>query len=448
MDRADVDEVIALDLFRDGVVEPVALDDLAEGLAVLAAQGFAAALEIIDKTLECPAIEMAEGISAAEHGEGLVDGDTSVHRHADEVLHDHIGGEFEDLHRIEAALVGKAGADEAFDEVVDVRRDEDAVTDLVDRVSRASHPLEGARDALGRADHHDGVDVADVDAEFEAGGADHAAQVARLEPVLDLLADVAVERGMVAFDRLCELGQSELQPVGDALGTRAGVGEKQGGAIPLDDPGHVGDDARSGVAGGRVGMLAQRREHLDEGAASRRDLVDDGERSRSAEKGRDRLERRDGGGKTDAAKRRDGCLVRIPETAESLKTLERDTEVGAAFVFGEGMQLVDDDEVAAGEGLAEAGLREENGETLRRRDEDVGWLAALLLPLRRARVAGAEADGDDPVEPETGEGLLEILADVVGEGAQRRDVEAADALGPQAALVMLAGEAVDDAEEA
>ena len=76
------------------------------------------------------------------------------------------------------------------------------------------------------------------------------------------------------------------------------------------------------------------------------------------------------------------------------------------------------------------------------------WLAALLLPLRRARVAGAEADGDDAVEPETGEGLLEILADVVGEGAQRRDVEAADALGPQAALVMLAGESVDDPEEA
>ena len=301
MDRADVDEVIALDLFRDSVVEPVALDDLAEGLAVLAAQGFAAALEIIDETLERLAVELAEGIGASQHGEGLVDGDAAVHRHANEVLHDHVGGEFEDLHRIEAALVGEAGADEAFDEVVDVRRDEDTVADLVDRVSRASHALEGARDALGRADHHDGVDVPDVDAEFEAGGADHGAQVARLEPVLDLLADVAVERGMVAFNRLGERGQGELEPMGDAFGAGPRVREKQGGAIPLDDSGHVGDDARSGVAGRRVGVLPQRRQHLDEGAASRCDFVDDGERSRSTEKGGDRLERCDGGGKTDPA---------------------------------------------------------------------------------------------------------------------------------------------------
>ena len=301
MDRADVDEVIALDLFRDSVVEPVALDDLAEGLAVLAAQGFAAALEVIDETLERLAVELAEGIGASQHGEGLVDGDAAVHRHANEVLHDHVGGEFEDLHRIEAALVGEAGADEAFDKVVDVRRDEDAVADLVDRVSRASHALEGARDALRGRDHHDGVDVADVDPEFEAGGADHGAEVARLEPVLDLLADVAVERGMVAFNRLGERGQGELEPMGDAFGAGPRVREKQGGAIPLDDSGHVGDDARSGVAGRRVGVLPQRRQHLDEGAASGRDLVDDGDRSRSAEKGGDRLERCDSGGKTDPA---------------------------------------------------------------------------------------------------------------------------------------------------
>ena len=344
--------------------------------------------------------------------------------------------------------MGEAGADEAFDEVVDVGRDENAVADLVDRVSRASHALEGARDALGRADHHDSVDVTDVDPELEAGGADHGAQVARLEPVLDLLADVAVERGMVAFDGLGEGGQGELEPVGDAFGAGPRVREEQGGAIPLDDPGHVGDDARSGVAGGRVGVLAQRREHLDERAASGRDFVDLRHRSRSAEKGGDGLERGDGGGETDAAKGCDGCLVRIPETAEMLEALERDAEVGAAFVFGEGVQLVDDDEVAAGEGLAEAGLGEENGEALRRRHEEVGRLAALFLPLRRARVASAESHGDDPVEPESGEGFVEIFADVVGEGAQRRDVEAADALGPQAALVMLAGEAVDDAEEA
>jgi len=47
-------------------------------------------------------------------------------------------------------------------------------------------------DPLGRAHHHHGVDVPDIDAEFEAGGADYRVQLPVIEPVLNPLADVAI----------------------------------------------------------------------------------------------------------------------------------------------------------------------------------------------------------------------------------------------------------------
>ena len=116
---------------------------------------------------------------------------------------------------------------------------------------------------------------------------------------------------------------------------------------------------------------------------------------------------------------------------KGVEALEREHEVGAALVVGHGVDFVHDDGANAGE-IGAGFLRgEEDEEGLGRGDEDVGRLLEHGAAFGGKRVAGADrgANGRAEVAALKGEllyllqWLFEVLADVVGERFERRDVD-------------------------
>jgi hypothetical protein len=92
------------------------------------------------------------------------------------------------------------------------------------------------------------------------------------------------------------------------------------------------------------------------------------------------------------------------------------------------VEFVHEQETDGGEGGGPGGLGEEKGEALGGGDEDVGRFFSLGGAVLGGRVAGA--GGDAEVAPaEFGERGVEIFLEIVGEGAERGDVDGDDAGG-------------------
>ena len=94
--------------------------------------------------------------------------------------------------------------------------------------------------------------------------------------------------------------------------------------------------------------------------------------------------------------------------------------MGAALALGDGVDLVDDHRLDRAQHLAGSG-GEDQVERLRRRDQDVGRVAAHRLALLLRRVAGPQRDRD--LRPDPRQRGAQVALDVVGEGLERRDVD-------------------------
>ncbi len=135
---------------------------------------------------------------------------------------------------------------------------------------------------------------------------------------------------------------------------------------------------------------------------------------------------------------------------EGVEALEREGEVGAALVVGDGVDLVDEDGADVAEVLAGLAGGEQDVEGLGGGDEDVGRVAEHRRAILGEGVAGADGGADLGGEVAAGEGELldlaqggfEVLLDVVGERLERRDVDDLRA-GLEGAGDGLAEEAVD-----
>ena len=79
---------------------------------------------------------------------------------------------------------------------------------------------------------------------------------------------------------------------------------------------------------------------------------------------------------------------------ECVEAFEREGEVGAAFVVGDGVDLVDDDGADAAEVLARLARGEQDVKRLGRGDEDVRRVAEHGGALFGERVAGADSGAD------------------------------------------------------
>jgi len=89
------------------------------------------------------------------------------------------------------------------------------------------------------------------------------------------------------------------------------------------------------------------------------------------------------------------------------------------------MQLVDNDGLEVAELRRRVGIGQQQGEALRRRQQNVGWFAALALTFRLRRVAGAGLQGHRQVH--LGNRRFEIAVNVDRQRLQRRDVERVEA---------------------
>ena len=451
VDRADVLVEVAGDArVREREVAGGIDADLAENVFVVAFQGHAPAAEIPEDAIELGAIEAMKRVAAADEGEGFVGGDGFEDGETDERLGEDVERVLVDFNGLELASRHHARGDSAFGEIVDVAGDEQTLGDAAHGVTGAADALKGAGDALGRGDHDDEIDGADVDAHFERRGTDDRAEFAAFEAVLDVEADAAIERSVVDLDEVGVVGEELFQAETDGFGAAAGVGEDERGFVAKEKRAELLEDARGGVAGGWIRAFAERREDLD---ARRFRLGDLGDVARAAgadEEGGDGFERGDGGGEADTDDfrfwildfrlfelRRLGVRNNRKSRIEIRNFFEAfggDGEHGAALVFGEGVEFVGDEEADGAEGGNPVGLAEEQREGFGGGDEDVGRFAALLGAFLGGGVTGAGADAK-PGPAELFGGLLEIFAEIVSEGAERGDVNGDDAVGEIAGVV-------------
>ena len=248
--------------------------------------------------------------------------------------------------------------------------------------------------------------------------------------------------GPGAVGRLGALLPDLVEPGREALGEAAAVGEDEGRGVP----GHEVDDALLDVrpdrgplfrAGCRAGQVAGRLPHLGQVGDGDDDLevpllgrrrLDDLDRATAREVAGDLLDRAHG-------RRQSDPLCRLGE--EGVEALEREGEVGAALGAGDGVNLVDDHGLDAGQRLAR-GRGEDEEERLGRRDEDVGRGARERPALVGGGVAGADGHGDVGLGqaepgggvPDADERAAQVALDVDGQRLHRRDVEDPAALLP------------------
>ena len=117
---------------------------------------------------------------------------------------------------VELAAANRAQERGALDEVVARHGQQPALRQTRNRVSRAADTLQEGRDAAGRSDLTDEIDVADVDAELQGRRGHERRQAAALQPLLRvaalLLREAAVVRGhRVLAEALAQMPRDALR---------------------------------------------------------------------------------------------------------------------------------------------------------------------------------------------------------------------------------------------
>ena len=232
-----------------------------------------------------------------------------------------------------------------------------------------------------------------------------------------------------------------VEVAGQPLGRSATLGEDQRGAVGLDQLGELlegGIPDRIALGGEEI---VDRGHDLQVELPREPGIHDAGLAPGGAgEEGQRFLDGPDGGRAADPL----GPGSGLPRFHQRLQALQREGQVGAALVAQQRVYLVHDDEARLGQGGPETLGGEQDVQRLRRGDEDVRRPAGHGLPLGGERVPGPDGHPDlrraqavcHGGSPEAGQGLTQVLLDVVVERAERRDVDDVDpilqpALQPQ-----------------
>ena len=322
------------------------------------------------------------------------------------------------LHGVEGGL--------AFEHLEAVGRHQIGLGGLVHAVVGAADALHDPARPLRRADVHDEVDVAPVDAEIEGRGADDGAQLPRRHGGLDPPALRGIQRPVMQSDGVVRLVDAPEFLEG-VLGLEPGVDEDQHRAVPPDQvvdrrhrlPGRVPGE-RQGVAG---------LEHVQVGGGTALHHHELGHRRRHRALlcggGRDRCLRHQVTPQLVRLAHRGGEADRGQTGAEAVQARETQGQEVAALRGHQRVQFVEDDAGERGEEVGGLPVRDEQGQLLRRGQQDVGGTRDLPGALVRGGVAGARLDPD--IEPHLGDGRVEVARDIDGQRLEGRDVEGVQA---------------------
>jgi len=429
----------------------------------------------VEHALERRARQGRVGSGAAHRGEQLLhvprlDGDGG-----DDLLRQHVERVARVARRLDLAPVHRPCHRRGGHQVAPVLREDDPLADRIHLVARAADALHAARNRRRRLDLDDEIHRAHVDAQLERRGGDQRRDAPGLQRVLDLDPLLPRERSVVgAGDRLPrQLVDRGRETLGEAAAVREDE-RRAVGADVLEQPRvDAGPDRRSrrplrrGTARD-LDRLRQPRQVLDGHFHLQRQLlrlpgVHDGDgtvgdlapcRELVVEAGGDplavNLAALRGGGAARGTRPRPaplgaaqeaGHLVQRPlggrqpdalqpAIGKRLETLERERKVGATLGRHEGVDLVHDHGLDAGERLARA-AGQHQVQRLRCGDQDVSRLADEAGPVGRRSVAGAHQRGRHTVRLAPGGGEVgdagdrrpQVALDVHGKRLERRDVE-------------------------
>ena len=335
---------------------------------------------------------------------------------------------------VEVAPPHAADQRRALDQLIAGHREQPALGHGAHRVTGSTDPLQERRERARRADLHHEIDRADVDAELERRGRHRALHRARLEPLLG--GEPALARHRAVVRHHLALAEALLERVADPLDQPARVDEHQRRVVLPDqlgdavvDPAHLLERRHRGQL--VVGDLDR---EVDVAAVT---AVDDRRRRPApAEQRGHPLDRLLGRRQPDPHRRATGGLRH-----QAIESLERQRQVRAALVAGDGVDLVDDHRAHLAERGASARGGEQDVDRLRRGHEDVRRPLGHALALGRGRVAGADADLD-PRQLDTlarrprcdlGQRHAQVAVHVVGQRLQRRHVQDVHAIGQRRA---------------
>ncbi len=241
--------------------------------------------------------------------------------------------------------------------------------------------------------------------------------------------------------------------------------------LPPNQIGQLSVESHARVPGRRIRIASDRRKNFDN-----RFLFDPCFRRETwsilpNKKMREQIERRSGGGKSDAANGRNIALrcpratLRVVPTlivyaSEIFETFKRNRQISATLVASERMQFIDHDELTIAKMRRVIFLREHHRQTLRCCDKKMRAFFTKLRAVRLCRVARPQMDRQLPIEAHPDDRRAQVFLDIVSKRPQRRDVNALHSgkdIAPRcpratqrivpAFLVQLAKEEIENAKE-
>jgi hypothetical protein len=369
-----------------------------------------AARQEIERRLECGARQIAVGRRTANETEEVVDLAFAGRRFGGDLLRQDVQGVPRAADGLDRAFLHGLRRGGAGQKIPPELREEDPARRRVRHVPRPPHALERRGDRRRRFDLDHQIDRPHVDPEFERTSGDERAELAALQPVFEIPPQIARE-GAVMRERQ-DLARRFVHARRQPFRQPSAVDEEQRRAMPphqfhqpridrrpdrtprfrrdrgpalqlrqrLSQARHVFErrfDAE--IQPLLPGGVDDRDRPRDPRALGRRDLA-------AAEQARRLFGRTNRGRKPDPL-----CGARRLPPPDFLQPFEREEEMRPALRSGEGVQFVDDDRVDVRQPFLRGGGQQQI-ERFRRRDEDVGGLAAEAGALGIRSIPRADRD--------------------------------------------------------
>ncbi len=388
--------------------------------AVAAALGGDALRQHLQHAIKLLPRKFAIGICPPRAGEQLIFVPVFAGAHGHHLLRHNVQRRRRNLQPVEIALANGAHRGGAFQQFVARSGEQPPLGHRAAPVTGAANALQRHRDGARRIDLAHQVHGADINAQFQRRGRHQQPNLAILQLALcrqpQLARQAAMMRRHLIFAQpLAQMQRHPLrQPPRVHKHQRGTMRERQLRQAVVNLAPHF-------VAGDRP-QLRRRNFHREIQLAAMPDVHDRGRGTvRTGEEARDLFNRLLRRRQSDARGRR----------RQQVQPLQRQRQVRAALVVGDGVDFVHDHRLDVPQDGAAAVGGEQDVQRFRRGHQDVRRPLDHLAPLLHQSVAGADGGADlrhqqaalARQRQDFAQRAVEILLDVVAQRLQRRDVE-------------------------